>query len=282
MRLAKSSSLTEVLDSSRFAISDGQYGVTGEIWRCQDCGFMQVVDIPDALAHYEQLRDPAYERGRAERAIQADRLLRTIQSIRPVGRLLDIGCASGVLVERALKWGYTAQGVEPSRWLHKIAIDRGLPVHLGTFPHPDLPGPYDIVILMDVVEHLHDPLTLLRAVRACVVEDGLVVIATPDVSSLAARVLGSKWWGYRIAHLGYFSHDTLARVMRRAGFRAVRWTHAARYFTGAYLAARLEAYLPRLLRPRAPVFLERCVVPLDLFDFMVGVFAAADAPDVTG
>jgi SAM-dependent methyltransferase len=273
MRLFKPANISGPLTSQDFAISDGRYGVTGELWRCGQCGFVQIRDMGDVLRYYESLQDPSYESGRRERAVQADKILFIARRLQPQGRLLDIGCGSGILVERALEMGYQAEGVEPCAWLHDRACDLGFPVRLGTFPHPDLMGPYDVITLIDVIEHVPQPLDLLRNIKSALAEEGIVVVATPDISSLAARLLGKRWWGYRIAHVGYFTPATLALAMSQVRLYQVGAARIGRYFPSDYLAERLAAFLPGRFRPALPSALQRLVIPVNLRDFYMGVFA---------
>jgi hypothetical protein len=56
------------------------------------------------------------------------------------------------------------RGIEPSRALQATAVARGLRVHLGVIPSPEISGPYDVVTAIDVIEHVDKPLGLLRAI----------------------------------------------------------------------------------------------------------------------
>ncbi|MEE9370214.1 MAG: class I SAM-dependent methyltransferase [Sedimentisphaerales bacterium] len=273
MELAKRSNISGILTSQTFAITDSKYGTTGDIHRCKRCGFMQCSKLDDVLKFYEDLKDASYEHGRAERAIQAKRLLRVVQKYRPKGRLLDIGTGSGILVEQAIKMGYDAEGIEPSKWLQGQAEKHGLPVYLGTFPHPELRGPYDVVTVIDVIEHVCRPVSLLSSVRDVVCRDGIVIVVTPNVDSLMARILGWKWWHFRVAHIGYFNRKTLAMALDKAGFRLVSMKRPTWYFTAEYLFERVMTYLPRFLRMPAPSFFREIVIPLNLGDSLLGIYS---------
>jgi len=69
------------------------------------------------------------------------------------------------MVEEALKLGYAEEGIEACKWLQQKARERGAPVHLGILPHPKLTGSCDVVTLMDVIEHVSDPVVLKRDAR---------------------------------------------------------------------------------------------------------------------
>lgn len=269
LALAKVSNLRGALGAQDFAITDDCYGVTGAIYRCGSCGFMQCHDMSHVVEFYQSLEDPTYEAGRDERLLQAQRLLDAIVPIlgKDPGslRLLDVGAGSGILVEAASRMRIKAEGVEPSSWLSAAARTHGCRVHHGVLPHPDAVGPYDLVTQVDVIEHVEDPLGLLKASAALLAPDGLLAVVTPDVSSLAARLMGWRWWHFRVAHIGYFSFDTLALLCRRAGLEPIARKRPAWYFTVSYLRQRLARYVPSWLLPRAR-WMDRFVVRLNLRD----------------
>lgn len=269
LRLVKPSNVSSALKSGDFAITDDGYGVTGAIYRCSRCQFMQCHDMTDVLEFYESLVDPGYEVGRDQRLLQADQLVRTIAArstnmSKPL-RLLDIGAGSGILVQAAQERGIDAEGVEPSEWLSVAAGSHGCRVHKGVLPHPDVQGPYDIVTLIDVIEHVEDPAGLLKVASAELASDGLIAIVTPDASSVAAKLMGWRWWHYRIAHIGYFNPANLAMLCSRVGLESVAQMRPGWYFTVGYLRHRLLQYLPSWLLPKGE-WMERAVVPLNLRD----------------
>jgi 2-polyprenyl-3-methyl-5-hydroxy-6-metoxy-1,4-benzoquinol methylase len=270
--LSKSSNLPQRLDSMAFQITDARYGVTGSIYRCAACGFYQCSDLDDVLGFYETMNDESYENTRACRALQAKKLLKTVSAFVPNGRLLDIGAGSGILVEEALSMGYAAEGVEPSQWLWQKAVERRLRVHHGVLPHEEIQTDYDIVCMVDVIEHVSDPLGLLREAGRVMSSRGLGVIVTPDVGSFAARTLGSKWWHYRIAHIGYFNQQTLTQALSKMGFVPIAVSRPSWYFPLDYLLQRMLGYL-NIAVPAPVLGLARpLTIPLNLRDSLLVVF----------
>ena len=102
--------------------------------------------------------------------------------------------------------------------------------------------------------------------------DGIVAVATPDVSSLVARILGWKWWHFRVAHIGYFNRKTLDLIMANAGFECVKMTRPTWYFPAEYLLERLAKYLPVRLPISTPAWLQKIVIPLNLGDSLLGIY----------
>ncbi len=236
-----------------FRITDDAYGATGPLTQCGSCGFLFVVYPRDASEYYAEMEDPTYERGRSYRAIQLRRMVTNLQRIYPGMRtLLDVGAGTGMLVEQAMKMGLDAVGVEPSQWCCRLAKDQGLPVLQGTLPHPELAGKsFDAITAIDVIEHVNDPMALLKSCRRYLKPGAAMVLVTPDVESVAARWLGHRWWHYRIAHVGYFSKKTLAIALEKTGFTIRSVRRPAWYFEWGYVYRRLRNYMP-LPKPADP------------------------------
>ena len=255
-----------------FTITDDHYGFTASIYQCQKCGFMQCHDMGEVLPFYEELEDSLYEQGRPERTKMARDLLKSLQNFQPCGRLLDIGAGSGMLVEEALKMGYQAEGVEPSRYLHGLAQEHKLPVQLGAFPHVKLNPPYDIITLVDVIEHFPNPMHILSQVNTMLSDTGVGLVTTPDVGSFFARIMGFNWWHYRTAHIGYFDLKTLTRALTKSGLKPLKVSRPGWYFSLDYLTIRLNKILPSLICLPVPKILGKFTVPLNLFDSLLIVF----------
>lgn len=271
-RLFKESSLHGQISSDDFKITDARYGHTGQIDQCQACGFKQVKDVDSVLRFYESLEDSAYDQNREQRGLQARKIIEAVRKHKKGGRLLDVGAASGILLEQAAKLGFDGEGVEPSRSLAKRAMASGLKVHLGIFPHPQIVGPYDVITLVDVIEHVPNPIPLLRDIANHLKPDGVGVVTTPDVESFIARMLGPRWWHFRVAHIGYFSRATLEKALVAAGLEVVEVTSPAWYFTYDYAWERAMVYVPRFLRFRLPKFLREATIRVNFHDSMQVIF----------
>ena len=254
-----------------FRITDAAYGTTGDLYRCGSCGFRFCPGMSDVLSMYEQMSDPEYDATREARALQASKLLHAIARFRPTGRLLDVGAGSGILVERAAAMGYQASGVEPSKALQALAAQRGIPVLPGVLADHTFEHGFDVVSLVDVIEHVESPAVLVRESVSTLSEQGVLVVITPDVNSLMARMLGRRWWHFRIAHIGYFNRNTLSRLLEQEGLEVMSVTRPGWYFPASYLFERCMQYLPQRLRVPAPAFLNTITVPLNLFDSLMMV-----------
>jgi SAM-dependent methyltransferase len=282
-------SLRRELRPEDLAITDAGYGRTLPLLCCAACSFVfaDPARLRDLTALYTELCDPEYEATQAARGRQMAWLLDQALAAHPTAAtLLDVGAGAGALVAEARERGLQAVGVEPSRSLAAAAARlHDVTLVVGTLPHPNLAGRrFDVVALIDVVEHVGDPCALLCVAAAHLAPEGLLLLVTPDRGSLAARLLGRRWWHYRLAHVGYFDHPSLERVLGRAGLGVVTWRRARWHFPISYLGERLAVYLPigRLLgwmrRVRPGRWLLSRTVTLDLRDsFLILARKVADA-----
>ncbi len=264
--LIKPTDAGKKLNSKNFAITNFDYGKTGELQKCNSCGFIQCTDLNEVVKFYEELEDPEYENTRRERKLQEERLVRLFNKYKKHGKVLDIGAGSGIMIETAIEKGYDCIGIEPSKWLQQRAVELNLPVLQGVFPHPGAKGPFDIITLVDVIEHVTEPARLLKDVNEVLTHDGIILLVTPDVNSLAAKFFGYKWWHYRFAHIGYFNKKTIRLLLDRTGFTIIKMTRPSWYFSLKYLGTRFLSFLPKFLQFPLPKFLERISIPVNLRD----------------
>ena len=184
---------------------------------------------------------------------------------------MDIGAGSGILIEQAEMMGLEAVGVEPSAWLVRKAEKRGLQVLHGTVPHKNLSGKFNVVTLIDVIEHVDNPSLLIQDASRYLEKDGVLVIITPDVRSLAARLLGKRWWHFRIAHIGYFSKPSLLRLAAQADLTLLAAYRPLWFFRMSYLVERLGYYIPGVSKLKKLSILSKLIVPINLGDSLMFV-----------
>jgi SAM-dependent methyltransferase len=138
------------------------------------------------------------------------------------GRLLDFGCGGGSYLRRMAELGWRVAGVDVSPVVARSVRDElGIDIHLGSLPHPDLaPGSFDVITMWQSLEHVHEPLAVLRAAYELLSPGGRIVVAVPNYESHAAKWFGEYWFGLDLPrHLTHFTRGTLVPVLRAAGFR---------------------------------------------------------------
>lgn len=165
------------------------------------------------------------------------------------GRLLDIGCAAGFFLNVAKKQGWTVSGVEISQYAADYARDRfHHNVILGNFDDIDNLKKFDCVTLWDVIEHVPDPKFTLRKISTILNNSGLLIISTPDVGSIPAKVTRHRWVGFKLSdeHLTYFSISTLRKLLEDTGFELIDHRTTGKYVSLEMLSDRIGLYLPFL------------------------------------
>lgn len=139
------------------------------------------------------------------------------------GRLLDFGCGSGSFLRRMQQQGWQVAGLDLSPQAVRNACQQGLRVLLGSLPHPELaPASFDTITMWHSLEHVHEPLAVLRAARQLLVSGGRLVVSVPNLDSLAFRWFGRHWFGLELPrHLTHFTPWTLRLMLYRAGFKTL-------------------------------------------------------------
>lgn len=286
----KPRSLERPLIPEDLQITDKRYGLTLALLKCQACGFLfaDSAEVDDLVGLYEQLDDAGYLESSDARVRQMKWLIQIAKQVHPQAkRLLDIGAGIGLLVAEAQAQGLSAVGVEPSRHLVEVGRTKlGVDLRQGIFPHPELQQEtYDLICLVDVIEHVQNPVGLLREIGKYLAPGGRAIVVTPDVGSVAARTLKQRWWHFRLAHIGYFNSSNLSLAAENAGLKATQFLRAKWFFPVDYLAERTSQYLPlnwfnRLARKTPGLrWLYQRVVTLNLFDSWVAIMQTSPAAE---
>lgn len=255
------------IGSSRVRISPGR------ILRCRGCrfGFRQVRSSPEKLRDlYRQMDTGTYVAELEGRKRTARRHLEIVQRDAQVGRILDVGCASGLFLRQALDAGWDVTGIEPSEILYAEAL-RALTPHgtviCATLEDANLEPGFDAITLWDVLEHVPDPSLFLKICRGLLREGGCLFLNVPDLDSLVARVLGRRWPLLLPEHLNYFNKSSLRRCAQRAGLRPVRFGRRRAFFSTKYVAYRVAQHeIPgsQVLKRAADGFGGRWLIPVSL------------------
>jgi 2-polyprenyl-3-methyl-5-hydroxy-6-metoxy-1,4-benzoquinol methylase len=135
-------------------------------------------------------------------------------------RFLDVGCATGALLEKMRKRGWEVSGVEISAQMAEYGRkNRGVTV--STLPleaNGFMAKSFDVVHASHLIEHLNSPGVFVREVYRILDDGGLFLVTTPNIAGMQARVSGGRWRSAIYDHLYLFSAKTLAALLRREGF----------------------------------------------------------------
>jgi 2-polyprenyl-3-methyl-5-hydroxy-6-metoxy-1,4-benzoquinol methylase len=138
----------------------------------------------------------------------------------PGARLLDVGCGNGGFLEFASRAGWHVMGVDPDPRAVSAARSRGLNVRLGSVESLESAHAlFDVITLSHVIEHVHEPLALLRACHRLLKPEGWIWVETPNIDSLGHGRYGPNWRALEVPrHLVLFNIDSLHRALKAVGF----------------------------------------------------------------
>jgi SAM-dependent methyltransferase len=260
------------LTQEQIKITDSQYGKTWALSVCLDCGhlFADPCPSPELItALYSQVQDPDYEEEAVGRSLNfASILSRLDRRLPQKGRLFDVGAATGILLDLARRRGFKPDGIELSRWAVQVAAEKyRLRVRQGAFESAELDNEhYAAVTMIDFIEHTATPFAAAKKAGEILEPGGILALVTPDIHSLASRLAGRRWWHLRPAHLAFFSRDSLAALLGRAGFSIVEERRYSWTFSLHYLISRKSAPAGLLRIPALASFLKRIRLKLALRD----------------
>lgn len=267
------------MDSSSCKICEGRSVAIGvksgavikrdfHLVRCESCGY---VSVADPCTDYARLYDEDYYRGLGadplvDYAAELDHPDQTIRHYEWRGlvalmrgqlgrdkglRWLDHGSGAGGLVRYACGVGMDAVGFDTGAFAPR-ARERGVPM-ISADELDASTNAFDVVTMIEVIEHVVDPIALLRQVARVLRPGGLLFVTTGNVAPKQRDVLS---WAYVIPdiHVGYFTPRSLSLAYERVGLRVVPghygpgWTDILRFKILKNLHVRsrsvVEAVLP--------------------------------------
>jgi 2-polyprenyl-3-methyl-5-hydroxy-6-metoxy-1,4-benzoquinol methylase len=165
----------------------------------------------------------------------------SISSDRDKSHILDLGCGNGSLSLAIAKQGYQVVGVEESaQGIVNVGENNQnsgncefIQASIYDLPYQQLEHRFDVVISVEVIEHLLYPRELVRAAKKCLKSNGHLILSTPYhgyIKNLAIAVAGKMdrhftalWDG---GHVKFFSVDTLTQLLEAEGFTDVKFSFA--------------------------------------------------------
>lgn len=228
-------------------------GVPGQfaLRRCVTCGaFGQFpMPTPDQIMAFYPLDYGPYQSGGALTSMGTEsglrrRLLHVKSLHQAAGTLLDVGCATGLFLERMRRNGWQVTGVEINPVIAERARDDfDLEVRTGTLESAGLPDAgFDLVTLWDVLEHMPSPRQTLREIGRVLRPGGWLVFRVPNPESWGARLFGRFWAGWDLPrHLWIAPRSALHLALSAAGFRLARTSASTGRFALAALSVRYTA-----------------------------------------
>lgn len=223
------------------------------IKKCFECGLIQINPLP-SIKEVNKLYQGDYWKSLSSYGQQFSthknyfqKKFREIKKYHSTGKLLDIGCALGSLLEVAQKQGFRAEGIDISDFAVKQCRSFGLTATQGIITDIKKKNYYDIITAFEVIEHELDPVLTIKTIHKLLKKNGLLVVTVPNSGTLISKIMGSYWFGYRNKeHLFHYTVDSLRLLLEKGGFKKIRITSdIGRHYLFTHYLDRFNFYLIR-------------------------------------
>ncbi len=166
----------------------------------------------------------------------------------PSGRLMDVGCGNGRMLNIARKLGWAVMGLDSDPGAVRSARERGLDVLPGSYARlADFPQQFDCVICSHVLEHVHEPQDLLTHLFETLKPGGSLLLSSPNATSPMRYHFGVNWRGLEAPrHLSIASVSQLEALLKDCGFTVKH--HELRRFCTAAESSRIQRRGARVTR----------------------------------
>ncbi|HRZ25837.1 MAG TPA: class I SAM-dependent methyltransferase [Spirochaetota bacterium] len=138
------------------------------------------------------------------------------------GKLLDVGCGSGIFLRRLGFLGWDTYGIEfdSSAAIHASKNMQPGRVFIGKIEdYNENTRSFDVITMIHVIEHLAEPVAALEKCYELLRPGGKLIVSTPNSRSLGARVFGKFWRGWEPPrHLYVYNPENLSKLVSSAGF----------------------------------------------------------------
>jgi 2-polyprenyl-3-methyl-5-hydroxy-6-metoxy-1,4-benzoquinol methylase len=137
------------------------------------------------------------------------------------GAVLEVGCGGGLMLKAFKEAGWEVEGIErtPEMSMQAEAL-LGQPIHACNLSDLQVGRKFELVVLFQVLEHIDDPLPLLRECASRLSENGKLIVAVPNQASWQARIFGAKWFHLDVPrHLFHYSPKSLENVFVLSGLK---------------------------------------------------------------
>jgi SAM-dependent methyltransferase len=204
---------------------------------CRSCGFRHIDPLlsDEELQKfydgefYEKERPDYFARAEADKEwwmLRYHHYYELLEAHAPGRRILDIGSGPGYFLEAGRMRGWDVLGFEPSRIAADYTAGRGIPVVNGFFSADKAQGPFDVISMNLVLEHLRDPIGLVEQAKSVLAPGGLLFVSSPNDFNPLQMVLWRKmgfapWWVVPKHHLNYFDGESARRFFTARGLKTL-------------------------------------------------------------
>ncbi|MDR1695844.1 MAG: class I SAM-dependent methyltransferase [Endomicrobium sp.] len=163
-------------------------------------------------------------------------------------RFLDIGAATGLMMETARYRGFDVFGIEAALYgadiiKEKFGKDKIFNCYFdNTFKQKyPIENKFDVIVMSDLFEHLQNPGIMLDLISELLNAGGYIIIAFPDTSSLSCKILGKHWPHFISEHLFSYSNRNICELLKKHSFDIISVKPQTKYLTMQYTKCWFEA-----------------------------------------
>jgi 2-polyprenyl-3-methyl-5-hydroxy-6-metoxy-1,4-benzoquinol methylase len=226
--VCQSQTFEEYLTVKDYTVSQEQF----KIVTCKKCGFKFTNPRPDGEAIGEYYKAESYishtntSKGLISKIYQEVRKftlkgkLNLINRLSPKnGKLLDVGCGTGMFLNVARENGWKVNGIEPDAGARAIAEENNqIKIKqeiLGSFENET----FEVITLWHVLEHVHELNATIDWLKERLSKEGSLLIAVPNHESKDAEIYQEQWAAYDVPrHLYHFSQKSIKELFANYGF----------------------------------------------------------------
>ena len=190
------------------------------------------------------------------------RISKVLKLIGKGKKILDVGCYNGTIGEKILKNGNEVWGLDASKEGVELAKKKGIKAFVGNlenkFPFKD--ESFDVVFAGEIIEHILDTESFLDEIKRVLKKDGELIITTPNVASLARRIMllfglnpfFEASFGFpknaTAGHVRFYTKSLLEDFLRYKGFKIISFNSDVINFTTKISSSFLVNIFPKLGR----------------------------------
>lgn len=213
-----------------------RHNIKRDVLRCDKCGFVFLGDIKKSDKKYYTGKEyrkrygPVYNKESSAEEIfnislpfQGAIKDEIKDIIKPSSKVLEVGCAAGYFLHALKDKVKTRIGLELNKE-HAAFIKKKLDFKVYSKPIENLnitEAPFDLIVSLQVLEHVENPLSFLKAIASNLRKNGYLYIEVPNIDDALLscyKIKGYTDFYFREPHLSYFSAKTLKMLLDRAGF----------------------------------------------------------------
>lgn len=188
---------------------------------CPNCG-LGLTEGEAVLDYVRYHRDEIYLKENKQFENIFQKRVRTILRFKQNGSALEVGSSTGLLLSLLQKEGWKVQGIEPSKKAANYAEKQGIPTRILSFEKAKIGQKYDAVIFNHVLEHVDNPLEILKKAHFVLDKNGIIFIDVPHFGSFSAKHKKENWeYILPEEHKWHFTKKSLEYLLKKAGFKLI-------------------------------------------------------------